>query len=284
MTRRVRLWLFLAAGAIIVLLYVAATVQMPHFGGARHPYRDRSVTAAVAHSTANVVSAVNFDQRGLDTLIEESILLASVLGAAALLRPAAGEEERQVPDVGRIMDSTRLLGYVLLPVTAIVGIDLIVHGHLTPGGGFQGGVVLGTAVHLLYLAGSFRAVEGIRPLGIYRLLEAVGAAGYACLGIAGSLASGAFLTNFISHGKFGSLFSAGTVPILNGLVGVEVLAGTVVLLASFLDQEILIRSNTESADITGNTESESTVGAESATSSRHNPRRGRVQPSAPEAR
>lgn len=248
MTRRARLVLFLAAGAVIAVLYVAATMRMPSFGGSVHPYRGLAVRAAVAHSTANVVSALNFDQRGLDTLIEESILLASVLGVAALLRPAPGEEERRIPDVGRILDSTRLLGYLLLPITTIVGIDLIAHGHLTPGGGFQGGVVLGSGVHLLYVAGSFRAVEGIRPLAIYRVMEAFGAAGYACLGLAGSLASGAFLTNLIGQGRFGELFSAGTVPILNGLVGVEVLAGTVVLLASFLDQEIVMRSNTESGD------------------------------------
>jgi multicomponent Na+:H+ antiporter subunit B len=261
MTRRARLVLFLAAGAIIAVLYVAATVKMPHFGASVHPYRDLSVAAAVAHSTANVVSAVNFDQRGLDTLIEESILLASVLGVAALLRPTPGEEERHVPEVGRILDSTRLLGYVLLPVTAVVGIDLIVHGHLTPGGGFQGGVVLGTGVHLLYVAGSFRAVEGIRPLGIYRALEAFGAAGYACLGLAGSLASGAFLTNLIAHGQFGNLFSAGTVPILNGLVGVEVLAGTVVLLASFLDQEILLRATPDTDQPASGSDTSSGPGA-----------------------
>jgi multicomponent Na+:H+ antiporter subunit B len=242
MSRRVRLVLFLAAGAIVAVLYVAATVKMPHFGARSHPYRDLAVAAAVAHSTANVVSAVNFDQRGLDTLIEESILLASVLGVAALLRPTPGEEERRIPEVGRILDSTRLLGYVLLPITAIVGIDLIVHGHLTPGGGFQGGVVLGTGIHLLYVAGSFRAVEGIRPLAFYRALEAAGAAGYVCIGVAGSLASGAFLTNLVAHGRFGHLFSAGTVPILNGLVGVEVAAATVVLIAAFLDQEILLRA------------------------------------------
>lgn len=248
MTRRTRLLLFLAAGVVVAVLYVAATVRMPSFGAAVHLYRGLAVRAAVAHSTANVVSALNFDQRGLDTLIEESILLASVLGVAALLRPAPGEEERRIPDVGRILDSTRLLGYLLLPITLIVGIDLIAHGHLTPGGGFQGGVVLGSGVHLLYVAGSFRAVEQIRPLVIYRVMEAFGAASYACLGLAGSLASGAFLANLIDQGRFGNLFSAGTVPILNGLVGVEVLAGTVVLLASFLDQEILIRTNTDPED------------------------------------
>lgn len=240
MRSRTRLGLFLTAGAGIAAFYVIAVAQLPGFGSSAHPYRDLAVAAAVAHQSANVVSAVNFDQRALDTLVEESIMLASVLGVAALLRRLDGERTRRVPEVGQILDSTRLLGYVLLPVTAIVGLDLVVHGHLTPGGGFQGGVVLGTGLHLLYVAGSFRAVEGIRPLDTYRVMEAVGAAGYACLGVAGSFAAGSFLTNLIAHGRFGHLFSAGTVPILNGLVGVEVVAGVVVLLASFLDQEILV--------------------------------------------
>ena len=115
MSRRARLVVFLAAAGVVAVLYVAATVKMPHFGASVHPYRDLSVAAAVAHSTANVVSSVNFDQRGLDTLIEESILLASVMGVAALLRPVRDEEERRVPEVGRILDSTRRPHYVLRP-------------------------------------------------------------------------------------------------------------------------------------------------------------------------
>jgi multicomponent Na+:H+ antiporter subunit B len=240
--RSTRLVVFLFAAAIVAALFVAAVLDLPRFGTSVHPYRTLALAATVAHQTANAVGAVTFDQRGIDTLVEESILLGSVVGVAALLRPARGEEERQVPETGRLLASTQLLGYVMLPVTAVVGIDVIVHGHLTPGGGFQGGVVLGTGIHLLYVAGSFRAVEEIRPLAIHRALEATGGVAFAGLGLAGCAVSGAFLTNFVAHGQFGKLFSAGTVPLLNGAVGLEVTAGVVLLIASFLDQEIVVRA------------------------------------------
>jgi multicomponent Na+:H+ antiporter subunit B len=240
-SRRVRLVLFLVAAGAIAALFAGAALDMAPFGGDAHPYRDLAVAAGVRHATANLVSSVNFDQRGLDTLGEETIMLAAVLAAAALLRPARGEAERQLTEVGHILSSTRLVGYVLLPLTAVVGTDIVVHGHVTPGGGFQGGVVIATGIHLLYVAGSFSAVEGIRPLTRYRMAEAIGAAGFACLGLAGVVAGTGFLANFLPRGSFGKLFSAGTVPILNGLVGVEVLGGVIVLFACFLDQEILMR-------------------------------------------
>jgi multicomponent Na+:H+ antiporter subunit B len=241
MSRRARFAIFVIAAAIFATLFVAAVLDLPGFGTHHHLYRDRALVAAVAHATANAVSSVNFDQRGIDTLGEETILVASVVGVAALLRPARGEEEREIPDTGRLLASTRLSGYVLLPVTTVLGVDVIAHGHLTPGGGFQGGVVLGTGIHLLYIAGSFRAVEAIRPLAIHRALEATGGVAFAGLGLAGCWVSGSFLTNFVGHGSFGQLFSGGTVPILNAAVGLEVTAGVVLLLASFLDQEIVVR-------------------------------------------
>jgi multicomponent Na+:H+ antiporter subunit B len=241
MNRTARLVVFGLGAAVIAVIFVAASTHMTPFGSNFHPYRDHAVAAAVAHATANAVSSVNFDQRALDTLIEESILVGSVLAAVTLLRLEPDEEERRVPDVGHILPSTKLTGYVMLPLTIVIGIDLVVHGHLTPGGGFQGGVVIATGIHLLYIAGSFQAVEGIRPLAPYRMVEAVAGASFACLGIATALAGAGFLADVLGRGRFADLFSGGTVPMLNGIVGVAVAAGLVVLFASFLDQEIAVR-------------------------------------------
>lgn len=245
MSRRLRLIVFLLGGVGVATLFGVAFTRMPSFGQARHLYRDLAVHASLAHQTANVVSSVNFDLRGLDTLGEETILLASVLGAAVLLRPAREEAERRPPEMGRTLESTRLAGYLLLPVTLIIGFDVVAHGHLTPGGGFQGGVVLATGVHLLYVSGSYQALERVRPLDIYDGGEALGAAVFAALGIAGTVVAGAFLANIIPRGTFGQLLSAGSVPALNGAVGVEVACGMVVLLAQFLDQEILVQGEGE---------------------------------------
>lgn len=238
MRRTVRLLVFLLGAAGTAALLAVAIAGMPRFGGTRHPYRDLAVAAAVRHATANAVSSVNFDQRGLDTFGEETILLGSVAGAAALLRPGRQEAEQRPAATGRTLESTRLLGYVLLPVTLMTGLDLVVHGHLTPGGGFQGGVVLATGLHLLYLAGSYQALERLRPLRLFDLGESLGAGAFVLLGLAGIASSGAFLANLIPQGRFGRLLSGGTVPVLNIAVGLEVGCAMVVLLTRFFEEEI----------------------------------------------
>jgi multicomponent Na+:H+ antiporter subunit B len=240
MSRTARLVMCAIAGSGVAVMLLLAVWGLPDFGTAVHPYRDAAVAAAVHHVTANVVSSVNFDLRGLDTLGEETIFLASVLGVAVLLRPAADETVRRPPEHGWILPSTRLAGYVFLPVTLAVGFTTVAHGALTPGGGFQGGVALGTGVHLLYVAGSYDALERVRPVWALEWGEAIGAGAFACFGIAGALASASFLGNVLPLGSFGDLYSSGGVLFLSAAVGVEVASGVVVLLAQFLRQAVEI--------------------------------------------
>jgi multicomponent Na+:H+ antiporter subunit B len=240
-SRRARLALFLVAAAALAVLYLVAVLQLPGFGGSTHPYRDAAVAAAVARSTANVVSSVNYDQRALDTLGEETILLGSVIGAAELLRPSERERQADVRDTDQVLPAVRLLGYLLLPVTLMVGANLVVHGQLTPGGGFQGGVVMGTGIHLIYLTGRYQSLERVRPLSVFTAGEAAGTAAFVALGIAGVAVGAGFLANVLPTGTWGALLSGGVVPLLSVAVGVEVASGVIVLLAKFLEQGLRIR-------------------------------------------
>jgi len=241
MTRTARFVVFGIGTAVLVLLLGSAVFHLPAFGGTSHPYRDSTVTAALQRRAPNVVTSINFDQRGLDTFGEEAILLASVLGAITLLRPGKDETQRQrVPNAGRMLQGTRLAGYVLLPISLILGADVVVHGHLTPGGGFQGGVVLATGLHLSYVAGSYPALRRLRPLRWYEYGEAIGMGGVVALGVAGVLAGAGFLANVLPTGTFGQLVSAGTVPLFSIAIGIEVASGVVVLLAGFLEQDLAI--------------------------------------------
>jgi multicomponent Na+:H+ antiporter subunit B len=236
--------LFLVGGGLLAILFVWGVVGMPTFGSSDHPYRDRAVHASVSHQTANVVSSVNFDQRGLDTLGEESIFFVSVIGAAALLRPSKDEREQYRGEsgrVGHVMASTRFLGYVLFPLTLLVGFDVIAHGHLTPGGGFQGGVILATGLHVLYVAGKYDALEKLRPVTAFEHGEVLGALLYAGIGFAGLGIAGSFLANIIPVGTFGAFLSSGVVEVLNFAVGVEVACGVIVLLSHFFEQAIELR-------------------------------------------
>ncbi len=235
MSRAARVRLFLAAALVIAVVYTLACTGLPHFGADAHPYGTRAVAAALRHRTANVISSVNFDQRAFDTLGEESILFASVLGAVALLRTARDERESE-PRPLRVPPSTRLIGTILLPVALLTGVYVVAHGQLSPGGGFQGGVVLATGLHLAYVAADYRALRRVRPLAVLETADAIGAGAFALLGLAGLIAGAAFLANVAPLGTFGSLSSGGLVPVINAAVGLEVGSGLVVLLAGFLDQ------------------------------------------------
>lgn len=245
MSRGLR-WAVLGVGvAGVGLLMVLAFLRMPAFGSAHHPYRDAAVPAAVAHGTANVVAAVTFDQRGFDTLGEEAIFFGSVLAVSVLLRPDDDEEVRSEEGTLSPLESTRWFGYLLLPLTLLVGLDIVAHGHVTPGGGFQGGIMLATAVHLVYVAGRYRSLEQLRPMPLFENGEAAGIAAFAALGFAGLGIAGSYLANVLPFGTFGQILSAGTVPLLNIAVGLAVGSGGIVLLGKFFDQVFTVRRTTE---------------------------------------
>ncbi|WP_225094684.1 MnhB domain-containing protein [Streptomyces sp. CoH27] len=241
MSRNARIRLFWAAAVVFAVVYTLACTGLPRFGTSVHPYATRAVAASLRQRTANVVSSVNFDQRALDTLGEESILFASVLGTIVLLRHARDERVGR-PRAGRVLPSTQLLGLVLVPVTLLTGVYIVAHGQLSPGGGFQGGVILATGLHMAYVAADYRVLKRIRPLAVLDVADALGAGAFTALGLAGLIAGGAYLQNVLPLGTFGQLSSGGLVPLLNAAVGVEVGSGVIVLLASFLDQAVEVRS------------------------------------------
>jgi multicomponent Na+:H+ antiporter subunit B len=247
-SRALRWWVLGVGVAGLAVVLVLAFRDMPDFGSAHHPYRDAAVPAAIAHGTANVVASVTFDQRGLDTLGEEVIFFGSVLAVTVLLRPQKGEELRREEGSLAPLQSTRLFGYLLLPLTLLVGLDIVAHGHVTPGGGFQGGIMLATALHLVYVAGRYRSLEQLRPIPLFEYGEAAGVAAFAALGFAGLAVAGSFLANVLPFGTFGQLLSAGTVPLLNIAVGTAVGSGGIVLLGQFFRQVFLVGRDDETAE------------------------------------
>lgn len=239
MSPRTRLLLFLLSAAVIGGYFTASCRELPPFGGPSHPYGDRAVAAALAHRTANVVSSVNFDLRAFDTLGEESILFCTVLGATLLLR-LARDERHQPAAPETVLPTSRLLGAVLLPVTLVVGVYVVAHGQLSPGGGFQGGVVLATALHLGYVTADYRVLRRLRPLAVLDVADSLAAASFTVMGLAGLAAGGAFLKNVLPLGTFDRITSGGMVPLFNAAVGIEVASGVIVLVAHFLDQAVEI--------------------------------------------
>ena len=240
MSRRVRMVVLVIGVLGVAAVLASAVAGLPAFGSHRHPYRDLAVAASFQRATANVVSSINFDQRALDTFGEETILVASVAGVAALLRPIPTERRRRVGPGPTVLDSTRLLTAIFFPVTLLVGIDVVAHGAVTPGGGFQGGVVLATGIHLLYVGGRYRLLERMRPVPIFEVTEGAGLVLFIAIGVAGLAISGDLFHNVIPYGQMSQLVSSGTVVLLSCAVGMAVVSSVVVLLAGFLDQALAL--------------------------------------------
>ena len=231
-----------AAGAAVLLLL--ALGDLPRLGDVPHPYADRAVPAALARHTANVISSVNFDQRAFDTLGEEFVLFGAAVAALLLLRRLRDEDEQKAShDYGPrdVWSAVNLAGFALLAPTLMVGCYVVAHGAVSPGGGFQGGAVLATGLHLAYLAGDYAVLRRLRPLAVFDVAEAVGAAGFVLLGLSALFVGDPFLTNWLPTGMLGALTSAGMVELFNVAVGMEVASALILLVAKFLDQALLVR-------------------------------------------
>lgn len=114
----------------------------------------------------------------------------------------------------------------------LYGLYIVFHGHLTPGGGFAGGVIMAGAVIFVVLA---YGKEGIRlPFGPRGagILESVGGLTFLCLGLLGFTA-GYFLANFLPRGELLTLKSGGVIPLINVGIGLKVLGVLFCIFAAF---------------------------------------------------
>lgn len=249
MTRRARMTLFWVGAAGVAVLLGWAIAGLPSFGDFNGGYArliDR-VVVSERHAT-DAVTAVNFDYRALDTLGEEFILFASVAGVAVLLREQRSERER--PESAAAGDEHRFQGtsYALRTLTLLfVGVVLVLalyvdsHGAITPGGGFQGGVIGAAALMMVFLGGGYVAMKRLSPHSLVELAEASGAAGYGLIGLGGLVFGTVFFRNFLGLGTSGQLISAGTIQLNSLAVAIEVTGAFVLLWGEFLDQTLLVR-------------------------------------------
>lgn len=241
-----RLRLFLIGAAGLGALMLSGLAGLPDFRDFTPLYGQVMNQVAVdERSTTAVVAAVNFDYRGFDTLGEEFILFAAALVLVLLLRRLREERPGALAAHARRVHTTsaavRLTCVALVGPTVLLAIYITMHGHLTPGGGFQGGVIAATALLLVYLGSDYATMRRLRPIALVETAKAAGAAGFVLIGLAGLFAAGAFLENFLPLGTPGELVSGGTIPLLSFAVGVEVSGGFVLLLSEFLDQLLVIR-------------------------------------------
>jgi multicomponent Na+:H+ antiporter subunit B len=247
-SRRGRLLLFAGAGPLLFVVLLIGLHGLPAFGDFHGAYGllvDR-VEPGQRHAT-DIVTALNFDLRAFDTLGEEFILFASVSGVALLLRHLRDEDDeeersRSLDDhqFAGATDALRVLSVILIPLLVSLGVYLALHGALTPGGGFQAGVVLAAGPLVILLAGRYLALKRVAPQWMLEAGDATGATAYALIGLGGLIFASVYLKNYLPLGTSGHLLSAGMMPLNSIAVGLEVAGAFLLTWTEFLDQDLLV--------------------------------------------
>ena len=164
----------------------------------------------------NIVTSVVVNYRGFDTLGEVTILFIAAIGLGAVLTTGRRKKSK------RKIEPASLVLYTgcrfLFPFILLFGAYTFIHGHLTPGGGFQGGAIVASGFLLIYL--------GCREVRISekgtKVAESLGGLIFVIMGLFGLAFSGYFLLNFLPKGIANTLLSGGTIPIIYIAIGFKV--------------------------------------------------------------
>jgi multicomponent Na+:H+ antiporter subunit B len=227
MIKRFLSLVFVILFGLVLLPLITDIKPLDKLGDVAQKYANDGVQELGA---ANLVTSVVVTYRGLDTLGEVTVLFITTAGIGFLLR------KRKTTNIKRRKASEILKSGTsfLLPLIILFGVYIFTHGHLTPGGGFQGGVVIASAIVLLLLADT-----NMHPNhNILNWLESLSGAFYIAMGILGLVLAGGFLDNrFLPLGEFGRIFSAGAIPIIYSLIGLKVGAELVGILTKLGREE-----------------------------------------------
>ena len=119
---------------------------------------------------------------------------------------------------------------LVLPILLTLGLYIIIHGHLSPGGGFQGGVLIAGAIAIIYIGYGFKGVNKGIAANTFKIAEDIGTLGFIILAFIGLIGSGVIFGNILEKGNPGDLFSSGSIFLMNFAVGFKVFAGISFLL------------------------------------------------------
>lgn len=225
-----------AASSLLAVLLFGAV-----FAGIVGGYAERESVSALAEQylalvprelgAPNVVTGILITYRGFDTLGEVAVLFMVAAGVGVLL---GGKDIATASEPGREpRRPSELVGNgaeITLPLIFLFGAYVIKNGHLSAGGGFQGGAVVASGTMLLMLALPATKLNH----GFLGVTESLAGVVYVGIGILGLVFAAGFLdSHILPLGEFGTLISAGAIPVISALLGVKVGAELSVIIDRF---------------------------------------------------
>ncbi len=230
-----------ALGLLAVLitggLLLYAVEDFPDWGDHQSPATESRISRHYIQqsysetSVPNMVTAVLADYRGYDTMFETVVIFVAGIAILALLRkkpdsiltppsgdagdfPESTEPSKQAPDL--IINTTCRL---LIPVIQLFAFYVVAHGHHSPGGGFQGGVIFGASFILLAIVFDLPAALRRRSEMRTLMVANTGLLIYAGIGLLCLVAGG----NFLDYGNLDAILPGSAIDARShGILGVEI--------------------------------------------------------------
>ena len=232
--RRSAQWLSKAVGLTAALLtglvLVIAEKDFPDFGNSFSPaslHLSPYYITQTLHDTnvPNIVTSVLADYRGFDTMFETAVIFTAGLAVIAILRRIKKNDRYELPDRSVISEGypdtiIRFVTRQIVPFIQLFALYVVAHGHHSPGGGFQGGVILGASFILLAISYDFKIVLGIMNEKTNILLGNIGVLIYSGIGFL-CLLLGA---NFLDYSMLSKVLPATDTVMArsHGMLGIEI--------------------------------------------------------------
>jgi len=169
---------------------------------------------------ANLVTAVVVSYRSFDTLGEITILFLTAAIISFFLKLSNEDENKIIIHKGT-SEILQTASQLLIPLIFLFGVYVFINGHLTPGGGFQGGAIIASGVVLAIMANPNMTINHT----VIVWVESLSGVTVVIIGVLGIILGGGFLDSTLDGyglGEFGTVFSAGTIPVIYSLVGLKV--------------------------------------------------------------
>jgi len=228
-------WYRVAAVVVCLLLVgilLFAAVHMPNFGQADTLVDSELSAFYVEHTleetgAVNIITGIILDYRGFDTLGESHVLFIGVCTVLLLLSiKGEKDQERRIWEDAydrnfepRHDEILQTCARILTPLTLVFGIYIILNGHLSPGGGFSGGAVLGAGLILYQNAFGYQKIERFFTFRTFKAVSVMSLLLYSCAKGYHFFTGANHLESGISPGVAGNIFSAGLLLPLNFVVG-----------------------------------------------------------------
>ncbi len=217
MKKAIVLLLMIILGVYLLDIFTYIGFALPHFdSGVKDAYL---IGSKETLKVSNVVTSIVVNFRGFDTLGEVTVLFLASMALGSILykkRHSVGERSVLFPSTRIVMSGAKLL----FPAIVLLGAYVFIHGHLSPGGGFQGGTIIATGFLLMLLTYRNYSVSHTR----LAYVESLAGLTFIGLGLAGYFMHDSFLANVLPVGNLNDLLSGGIIGIIYVAVGFKVAA------------------------------------------------------------